>query len=115
SSKKKHDAQARDALKLVAPGMSESQATQLLARLHGNAGRALIETLIMDRIWASGRVSIVPPERADSIRNSAASQIFVSTHTSNLGDLLGICLMRVTGAQGMTVSRELPNRFRQRL
>lgn len=113
--RKKAQAQARQALELVAPSLSAPQKEQLLARLHRNAGRALLETLIMDRVWNSGRVCVLPAGRLEEMRNAAISRIFVSVHIGNLGDLLGMCLMRITGTPGMTISRTLPNRFRQRL
>ena len=113
--KRNAQTQARQALALVAPDLPAAEVDLLLARLHRNAGRALLETLIMDRIWDSGRVSVVPAQTQETQQRDSASRIFISVHTGNLGDLLGMCLMRITGAPGMTISRVLPNRFRQRL
>ena len=114
--RKEAEARARHALALVAPELRPDQVDQLLARLHRNAGRALLETLVMDRIWEGRRVDVVPAERRLQLETHPISRIFVSVHTGNLGDLLGMCLMRIArSSSGMTISRRLPNRFRQRL
>lgn len=115
ASRQRVETQARDALKLVAPDMSPADVDALLVQLHRNAGRALLETLIMDRLWDDGHVHVSPPHQVDKLRADPRSKIFVSVHLANLGDLQGMCLMRVTGARGMTVTRTQPNRFRQRL
>ncbi|MCD0501718.1 lysophospholipid acyltransferase family protein [Bordetella petrii] len=107
--------QARQALPLVAPLLPTAQAEQVIRQLHRNAGRALLETLIMDRICDSARVTALPAQRLQQLQAQSTSRIFVSVHTGNLGDLLGMCLMRIVRVRGMTVSRILPNRFRQRL
>lgn len=106
---------AYSALTLAAPGISEEQASQIVARLHRNSGRALLETLIMDRIWDDDRIDIHPCNRLQNPREPQISRIFVSVHIGNLGDLLGYCLMQLTKTRGMTISRLSPNRFRQRL
>jgi len=113
--RKDAEAQARQALALVAPNLAGAEIDQLLQRLHRNAGRALLETLVMDRIWDGGRVTALPAERLRQLQTEPTSRIFVSVHTGNLGDLLGMCLMRIIRSPGMTISRRLPNRFRQRL
>lgn len=107
--------QAREALKLVAPELAPSETDALLHTLHRNSGRALLETLVMDRIWDGGHVRVCPDHQTDKLRSDPRSKIFVSVHLGNLGDLQGMCLMRLTGSRGMTVTRTQPNRFRQRL
>nr|WP_255592947.1 hypothetical protein [Bordetella sp. BOR01] len=115
AARRKLEAQARKALTVAAPALPASEIDALLDRLHRNSGRALLETLIMDRVWNARRVAIVPEHRRLDLTDPSRSRIFVSVHTGNLGDLLGMCLMQLIGPRGMTVSRRLPNRFRQRL
>lgn len=114
-SRKRVETQARAALTMIAPELSPSDVDGLLEKLHRNAGRALLETLIMDRIWDGGHVRVNAAQHIDTLRTDPRSKIFVSVHLGNLGDLQGMCLMRLIGARGMTVTRTQPNRFRQKL
>lgn len=115
ATRKRVQDQARQALTLIAPALSPTEVDALLCQLHRNSGRALLETLVMDRIWRGGHVAVLPEQRRQSLKDPSQSRIFVSVHTSNLGDLLGMCLMQLIGSRGMTVSRKQPNRFRQHL
>lgn len=109
------DEQARRALAFISPDLSAAQVAGTLARLRNNAGRALIETLISDRISAAGHVAEPAEPRLSQLRDPATPRIYVTIHTSNLGYLMGIALRKATGLHVTTVSRLLPNRFSQRL
>jgi len=115
ATRKRVEDQARQALAMIAPALPPAEVDALLCRLHRNSGRALLETLVMDRIWQGGHVAVLPDQRRQALKDPSQSRIFVSVHTSNLGDLLGMCLMQLIGSRGMTVSRKQPNRFRQQL
>lgn len=115
SARREAEKHAQNALRIISSTTSPAQVDALLRQLHRNSGRALLETLVMDRIWKNGRVIVQPASRINVIGNPQQARIFVSVHTGNLGDLLGMCLMQLSGFRGMTVSRRQPNRFRQRL
>jgi KDO2-lipid IV(A) lauroyltransferase len=87
----------------------------ILERLRANAGRAFLESLITRRICAAGRIAIEDAEHLQAALKTDRPLIFVSVHTSNLGDLLGAMLIRATGHKGATTTRPFRNRFRQSL
>ncbi|KAA0911227.1 lysophospholipid acyltransferase family protein [Pusillimonas sp. ANT_WB101] len=115
SARKRTHEQARRALAFISPELSQSEVAATLNRLRQNAGRALVETLISDRISAADHVVEPVEPRRSEIRDAATPRIYVTIHTSNLGYLMGIALRKATGLHVTTVSRMLPNRFSQRL
>lgn len=107
---------ARASLRHLFPRMSRRDEEDLiLDRLRANAGRAFIESLITRRICDAGRIAIEDADHLQAALDTGRPLIFVSVHTSNLGDLLGAMLLRVTGHKGVTTTRPFTNRFRQRL
>jgi lauroyl/myristoyl acyltransferase len=107
---------ARGSLRQIFPRMSRRDDENfILDRLRANAGRAFIESLITRRICAAGRIAIEDADQLRATLDTDRPLIFVSVHTSNLGDLLGAMLIRLTSHKGVTTTRPFANRFRQRL